>query len=164
MKVLVATKKRQGARHSDFSDTNDGELIVMVPVTDCGDGSVDDDKCGCRRSFIGIDSHRRTTTVEVVEVMYGEKELTRRIRTFLKETGDVPVHDVTPLAMDLAEFNLETAWNLEVGDVVEKRETGIQQRLRLKALETARDLIDRASEEAAAQSISRFSEATPDKW
>ena len=64
MKVLVATRRTQGARPGDFHWGIDGELVwISEPcATDrrrLGRG------CGCGRSFAGLASHRAVTTAEV---------------------------------------------------------------------------------------------------
>ncbi len=57
MKVLVATRKTQGRAADDFAWTDDGEL---VRIWDCPCV----DRCAV---FGGIETHRATTTAELVE-------------------------------------------------------------------------------------------------
>src|SRR3954468_14149361 len=64
MKVLVATRRTQGARAGDYDWCVDGELVwIQEP---CGrDRRREQDSCGCGRGFAGLASHRATTTAEV---------------------------------------------------------------------------------------------------
>jgi hypothetical protein len=61
VKVLVATKERQGERHDDYSWAVEGEL-VYVPAEQC-----DCPDCGCSLGFAGMGSGQATTTALVVE-------------------------------------------------------------------------------------------------
>jgi hypothetical protein len=40
--------------------------LVFFPPIECGRGTIDD-HCGCRRSMVGLVSHRATTTIKVIE-------------------------------------------------------------------------------------------------
>ena len=61
MLVLEATSKRQGEREGDYHWCTDGELAYQQGL-ECGSPS-----CGCERGWAGFDSHRATTTVQVVD-------------------------------------------------------------------------------------------------
>jgi hypothetical protein len=64
MRLLTATRERQGERDGDFCHAIDGELVVvgLVCATD-RDGP--DGGCGCGRAFSGMSSMRATTTALV---------------------------------------------------------------------------------------------------
>ncbi len=81
MKVLVATKDLQGKRKNDFSFVPDGELVRMGFTCD---GARADDKCGCARSMSGMQSHKGTTTVKVVEM---EVDLEAALAKSMAEAG-----------------------------------------------------------------------------
>jgi len=66
VKALIATTEGQGLRKSDFFWGMEGEL-VMLPITECEFGKVDDD-CGCKRAFSGMNTAKGTTTAMVEEV------------------------------------------------------------------------------------------------
>jgi hypothetical protein len=68
MKLLTATSRTQGQRDSDFTWCIDGELVT--PPTDiCGrDLDNPDGGCGCGRAFIGLNSHKATTTATVRDI------------------------------------------------------------------------------------------------
>ena len=61
MLVLEATSNRQGERPGDYHWCNDGELAYSQGL-DCSNPG-----CGCARGWAGFDSHRATTTVQVVD-------------------------------------------------------------------------------------------------
>ena len=65
MKALVATKERQGWRKDDFCHCNEGEFVTWG--FEC-DGERADMPCACRRSLVGFDTSRATTTFKVVTV------------------------------------------------------------------------------------------------
>lgn len=64
MKLLTATRERQGERDGDFCFAVEGELVLLgfVCATDQADP---DDGCGCGRAFSGMSSLRATTTALV---------------------------------------------------------------------------------------------------
>lgn len=66
MKLLTATRERQGERSGDFSHAVEGELVLLGLV--CADDQRDPDgagACGCGRAFSGMSSMRATTTALV---------------------------------------------------------------------------------------------------
>ena len=64
MKLLTATRERQGERDGDFCHAIEGELVLigLVCATDRNDP---DGGCGCGRAFSGMSSMRATTTAMV---------------------------------------------------------------------------------------------------
>ena len=64
MKLLTATRERQGERDGDFCFAVEGELVLLgfVCATDAADP---DGGCGCGRAFSGMSSMRATTTALV---------------------------------------------------------------------------------------------------
>ncbi|HET6391549.1 MAG TPA: hypothetical protein VFG13_01890 [Blastococcus sp.] len=64
MKLLTATRERQGERDGDFCFAIEGELVLLGLV--CADDERDPDGgCGCGRAFSGMSSMRATTTALV---------------------------------------------------------------------------------------------------
>ena len=64
MKLLTATRERQGERDGDFCYAVEGELVLLGLV--CADDERDPDGgCGCGRAFSGMSSMRATTTALV---------------------------------------------------------------------------------------------------
>jgi hypothetical protein len=64
MKLLTATRERQGEMDGDFCFAIEGELVLLglVCATDARDP---DGGCGCGRAFSGMSSMRATTTALV---------------------------------------------------------------------------------------------------
>ena len=73
MKLLTATRERQGERDGDFCFAVEGELVLLgfVCATDQDDP---DGGCGCGRAFSGMSSMRATTTALVrdLDVSYDD--------------------------------------------------------------------------------------------
>ena len=64
MKLLTATRERQGERDGDFCHAIEGELVLLGFV--CATDEADPDGgCGCGRAFSGMSSMRATTTAVV---------------------------------------------------------------------------------------------------
>lgn len=98
MKVLVATKKTQGQKPGDYSDTPEGELVTFGSNSD---EYVDETqnkprsewKKGTRKSkkydtaMVGITSGKATTTILVAEVDITEYELARKVSKSLDIRG-----------------------------------------------------------------------------
>ena len=135
MKVLVSTEKGQGQRSNDFCFVPKGELVRYGFVCDSDkdeDGNIDPDStCGCGRSWTGVDCHKGTTTVEVVERPFDQDELERTIFSSMRQAY--------PSLMDDAEANelakadaanlAETANRYPVGTVLELRGDYVQVRV-----------------------------------
>jgi hypothetical protein len=64
MRLLTATRERQGEDSGDFCHAVEGELVLLgfVCATDQADP---DGGCGCGRAFSGMSSMRATTTALV---------------------------------------------------------------------------------------------------
>ena len=64
MKLLTATRERQGERDGDFCYAVEGELVLLGLV--CATDERDPDGgCGCGRAFSGMSTMRATTTALV---------------------------------------------------------------------------------------------------
>jgi hypothetical protein len=64
MKLLTATRERQGEQDGDFCFAIEGELVLLGFV--CATDEADPDGgCGCGRAFSGMSSMRATTTAVV---------------------------------------------------------------------------------------------------
>jgi hypothetical protein len=64
MKLLTATRERQGERDGDFCFAVEGELVLLGFVC-AADEANPDGGCGCGRAFSGMSSMRATTTALV---------------------------------------------------------------------------------------------------
>lgn len=130
MRLLVATRKGQGARGSDFSTSEPGEL-VLPPAHACDEDV--DGPCGCRRSLVGMRTGRPTTTVEVADVDIDLEGLCAGIRDALAAAGllgcvdddDVAERWVSDLAWEL----VQAGARFPAGTVLERRGRTLQPRL-----------------------------------
>jgi lysyl-tRNA synthetase class II len=116
MKVFVATNKTQGKRATDFFRAIEGEL-VMRPLIIC-DKQIDG-PCGCKRAYAGMDSHKGTTTIEVVERDMDVDEYGRRFFDCYQKAGltSVLLEEAKLEAARLADL----AAQFDEGDVLEIR-------------------------------------------
>lgn len=124
MKVLVATKFSQGERKDDFCDPRivEGELVVLG--IDHDDEKVGDKNCGCRRSLVGVQSGRRTTTMQVATFAFERSDQIEYAKIALVRMHH-PEADTNENADKLAarqvtELN-HAAEKFALGTVVEKR-------------------------------------------
>lgn len=89
MKLLTATRERQGERDGDFCFAVEGELVLLgfVCATDQADP---DGGCGCGRAFSGMSSMRATTTALVRDLDITYDDLTGAVETHLVAAGMGP--------------------------------------------------------------------------
>ena len=64
MKLLTATRERQGEQDGDFCHAIEGELVLLGFVC-AADEADPDGGCGCGRAFSGMSSMRATTAALV---------------------------------------------------------------------------------------------------
>lgn len=133
MKVLVATKEKQGDRHDDYSWAVDGELVyVPVDVCDCPG-------CGCSRGFAGMASSRATTTALVVERMdLGLPDMSNALADSLERQGWLTGErssDDDELFRLLFQRLLVSASHFPVGSVIERDGHLLRRRAQTKPLE-----------------------------
>jgi len=124
MKVIVATDKTQGQRKNDFCHANVGELVRFG--FECDGGTVDD-KCGCKRAMAGIDSHKATTTMEVVSKDISREEFELLIKSSLVDAWGKGVAE--KCYKEEADELINIAKIFQIGDVIEKRGRKIQTRV-----------------------------------
>jgi len=129
MKVLVATKRLQGVRKNDFSHTLEGELVKYG--LEC-DGETVDGHCGCKRSMVGFESQKATTTFMVVEMPITSKEFWEKYIESERKAGWVR-ESTTKAEMKtfraVAKELLRLANHFPVNTVLEKRGSRIQTRV-----------------------------------
>jgi len=129
MKLLVATGDKQGQRDNDFNFATEGELLYFG--MECDEEEVDG-TCGCRRSMSGIDSHKGTTTMKLVEIDIEEPELHERVEASLHSAGWIFGEELDGVAADMvAEVTAEMialGQSLPIGVVIERRGNTVQTR------------------------------------
>jgi hypothetical protein len=125
VKVLVATKEGQGRRYSDFSWTNEGELVGFAFECDTDKDNIDGG-CGCRRSMSGFDSRKATTTFKVIDKNITKDEFITLYLESEKKAGWFDGKTDRERWVKYAEELLETAKIFPVDEVLEKRGDIIQ--------------------------------------
>jgi hypothetical protein len=120
--VLVATRQTQGQRKNDFSWAVDNEPVRFG--LEC-DGEAVDGRCGCRRSFSGMQSNKNTTTARVASLPITRNDFLRMLGESMKVAGwSFDEKDIQEIADEL----LMIASRFNEGDIVEKRGNNIQVR------------------------------------
>jgi hypothetical protein len=124
MKLLTATRERQGEQDGDFCFATEGELVLVgdVCATDRADPH---DGCGCGRAFSGMSSLRGTTTALVRDLDLSIDDVRLAVEGYYVAAGMGPdvigaaeFADVVSAAVDdMAEV---APW-LPVGAVVGRR-------------------------------------------
>ncbi|MFP5070605.1 hypothetical protein ACLFMI_13160 [Pseudonocardia nantongensis] len=115
MKVLVATARTQGTRSNDYHHCTEGEL-VWIGLVCSADRADPDGGCGCGRGFGGLNSHRVTTTAQVVELAMSGADHVEAFRSSLEQQGWG-----AELGEEIAGDMAELVADLPVGTVVERR-------------------------------------------
>ena len=89
MKLLTATRERQGERDGDFCFAVEGELVLLGFV--CASDQADPDGgCGCGRAFSGMSSLRATTTALVRDLDITYDDLRMAVEGYLVASGTGP--------------------------------------------------------------------------
>lgn len=128
MKTLVATKETQKHRQNDFSYAKEGELVRFG--FECDREAVDGD-CGCRRSMVGIESSKSTTTMKIVKTNMTQVQFENEILKSLIKAGwqdknaklkgnDLVIQDTQELT--------QIANTFLIGTIIEKRGNILQER------------------------------------
>ena len=79
IKVLTALTDPPTREPSDFSHVTDGEICVM-PIVIC-----DNPSCGCGNAFVGLVSHKGTTTAVVAEVDLTGDDITAMLSSYVAQ-------------------------------------------------------------------------------
>jgi hypothetical protein len=117
MKVLVATARTQGDRKGDFNWCIEGELVWIGLVCANDQRDPDDGRCGCGRSFAGMNSQRATTTAMVRDIEgFTMADYVEALRSSLEQQGWP-----SEIAAGEADELLELARIWPPGTVVERR-------------------------------------------
>lgn len=108
MRLLTATAATQGERADDFHWCTEGELVWLHEDA-VDDGEERDDLCGIARAWIGLSSHRATTTARVRELPFSPADLRLALRGYLESAG---------FARFLQPWELERALDEEAGMLI----------------------------------------------
>jgi len=123
MKLLTATRERQGEQDGDFCFAIEGELVLLGFV--CATDEADPDGgCGCGRAFSGMSSMRATTTAVVRDLDVSLDDVRLAITGYYVSAGmgpdvigDVEFEEVVSATLD----DLAQIAHVPVGAVVGRR-------------------------------------------
>ncbi len=120
MKILIGTKETQGKRKNDFSFTNDREILRFG--FEC-DGERVDGRCGCKRSMVGVVTHKATTTIRVEDVELNEDQLSDILFQSMKDAGWITEKNESSekLIKEQIEDIKNVANSFPAGAVIERR-------------------------------------------
>ena len=115
MKLLTATRERQGDQDGDFCHAIEGELVLLGLVC-ATDEANPDGGCGCGRAFSGMSSMRATTTALVRDLDVSIDDVRLAVEGYFVSAG------MGPDVIDGAEFTGMVAETLiemtEIADAV----------------------------------------------
>ena len=124
MKLLTATRERQGERDGDFCFAVEGELVLLGLVC-ATDAANPDGGCGCGRAFSGMGSMRATTTALVRDLDVSLDDVRLAVEGYYVAAGMGPDviggDEFTELAAATVEEMVDIAPWLPVGAVVGRR-------------------------------------------
>jgi len=89
MKLLTATRERQGERDGDFCHAIEGELVLLGFVC-ATDEAEPDGGCGCGRAFSGMSSMRATTTAVVRDLDVSLDDVRLAVEGYYVSAGTGP--------------------------------------------------------------------------
>ena len=121
MKLLTATSETQGQRSNDFMWCAEGEIVKFG--TEC-DGEDVDGHCGCRRSMVGVECNKATTTMKVADVEITRDELVNALRDNYKKAGWYDLMDPAAAEDNIlkeAEDLILLSESFPEGAIIEKR-------------------------------------------
>jgi hypothetical protein len=124
MKLLTATRERQGEREGDFCHAIEGELVLLGLV--CADDERDPDGgCGCGRAFAGMSSMRATTTALVRDLDISFDDVKLAVEGYYVSSGFGPGviggAACADLVAETVVYMADVAERLPVGAVVGRR-------------------------------------------
>ena len=123
MKLLTATRERQGEQDGDFCFATDGELVLVGDV--CATDRADPDGgCGCGRAFAGMSSLRATTTALVRDLDFSLDDVRLAVEGYYVAAGmgpEVLGADFREVVSETLDHLTEIARSVPVGAVVGRR-------------------------------------------
>lgn len=89
MRLLTATRQGQGERPNDYCFVIEGELVLAQEPC-ATDRQNPDGGCGCGRAFVGLSSHRATTTTLVRELDFTPGDVSLAVSSYFAAGGGGP--------------------------------------------------------------------------
>lgn len=106
MKLLTATRERQGEQVGDFCFAIEGELVLLGVV--CATDEADPDGgCGCGRAFTGMSSMRATTTALVRDLDVSLDDVRLAVEGYFVSAGTGPDVIGGPEFAELVDASME---------------------------------------------------------
>jgi hypothetical protein len=124
MKLLTATRERQGEQDGDFCFAVEGELVLLGYV--CATDQADPDGgCGCGRAFSGMSSLRATTTALVRDLDLSIDDVRLAVEVYYLAAGMGPdvlgAEDFAGAVAEELDIMDRIAASVPVGAVVGRR-------------------------------------------
>lgn len=126
MRVLVATRRTNGTLPGDYDYCVEGEIVYLQEP--CARDRQDPDRggCGCGRGFAGTNSHRATTTAEVIDSELDESDVREALRSSLEAGGWldptlIPADQASRMVGESMAYMSRIAEHFPVGSVVRRR-------------------------------------------
>jgi hypothetical protein len=124
MKLLTATRERQGERDGDFCFAVEGELVLLGYVC-ATDQANPDGGCGCGRAFSGMSSLKATTTALVRDLDLSVDDVRLAVEGYYVAAGMGPVvigiEEFAEVVAATVDDMVDVAPNLPAGAVVGRR-------------------------------------------
>ena len=124
MRLLTATRDRQGEESGDFCYAIEGELVLIGEVC-ATDRNNPDGGCGCGRAFAGMSSRRATTTALVRDLDLTPDDLRTALEDYYTASGMGPdvvgAADFRDMVTDDLELMGKVAASVPAGAVIGRR-------------------------------------------
>jgi hypothetical protein len=124
MKLLTATRERQGERDGDFCFAVEGELVLLGYVC-ATDQANPDGGCGCGRAFSGMSSLKATATALVRDLDLTVDDVRLAVEGYYVAAGMGPVvigiEEFAEVVAATVDDMVDVALNLPAGAVVGRR-------------------------------------------
>jgi hypothetical protein len=126
MRLLTATRERQGDQAGDFCYAVEGELVLLGLVCADDERNPDGDgACGCGRAFSGMSSMRATTTALVRDLDVSLDDVKLAVEGYYVSSGlgpgDIGGAAFADLVVETVVSMEDAAEGLPVGAVVGRR-------------------------------------------
>lgn len=113
--ILSLNIRDTRSKKNDFCFAPEGEPVRFG--SQCG-GELIDGPCGCKRSLVGMKSHKATSTMKVAQLDQTEDEMMAKLALSLEDSGYSSIEE--DLRAEVREV-VEVANQFPLGTVIERR-------------------------------------------